>query len=68
MVAGLGRVPAVGDGLGWEGWRFEVVNIDCNRVDKVLATPPITHKLRPRDSEVSLRAPQNGGFIVRSGR
>jgi putative hemolysin len=32
----LGRVPAVADHFEWEGLRFEVVDMDRNRVDKVL--------------------------------
>jgi putative hemolysin len=39
MMAGLGRVPATGDAFSWENWRLEVVDMDGNRVDKVLATP-----------------------------
>jgi len=39
MMAGLGRVPATGDAFSWEGWRLEVVDMDGNRVDKVLVTP-----------------------------
>ena len=39
VMVGLGRVPAVSDSFQWEGWRFEVVDMDGNRVDKVLATP-----------------------------
>lgn len=35
----LGRVPATGDRADWEGWRFEVVDMDEKRIDKVLATP-----------------------------
>lgn len=35
----LGRVPATGDRVDWEGWRFEVVYMDEKRIDKVLATP-----------------------------
>jgi putative hemolysin len=34
----LGRVPATGDRADWGGWRFEVVDMDEQRVDKVLAT------------------------------
>jgi len=33
----LGRVPAVADHFEWAGLRFEVVDMDRNRVDKVLA-------------------------------
>ena len=35
----LGRVPAVGDASEWQGHRFEVVDMDGNRVDKVLVGP-----------------------------
>jgi putative hemolysin len=34
----LGRVPAVADHFDWEGLRFEVVDMDRNRVDKVLVS------------------------------
>ena len=34
----LGRVPASGDVATWEGWRFEVVDMDGKRIDKVLAS------------------------------
>ncbi len=34
----LGRLPASADHVDWEGWRFEVVDLDGKRVDKVLVT------------------------------
>ena len=34
----LGRLPDTADSVEWEGWRFEVVDLDGKRVDKVLAT------------------------------
>ena len=34
----LGRLPHTTDSVEWEGWRFEVVDLDGKRVDKVLAT------------------------------
>ncbi|MFZ5551460.1 MAG: hemolysin family protein [Pseudomonadota bacterium] len=34
----LGRLPRTTDQVEWEGWRFEVVDLDGKRVDKVLAT------------------------------
>ncbi|MBM4180228.1 MAG: HlyC/CorC family transporter [Betaproteobacteria bacterium] len=34
----LGRVPTVADHFEWEGLRFEVVDMDRNRVDKVLVS------------------------------
>ena len=36
----LGRIPSPGDFFEWEGLKFEVVDMDGNRVDKVLVTPP----------------------------
>ncbi len=36
MMAQLGRVPAAGDRWEWGGFRFEVVDMDGLRVDKVL--------------------------------
>jgi putative hemolysin len=34
----LGRLPRTADKVEWEGWRFEVVDLDGKRVDKVLAS------------------------------
>ena len=34
----LGRLPDITDRVEWEGWRFEVVDLDGKRVDKVLVT------------------------------
>jgi putative hemolysin len=34
----LGRVPRVGDGFTWGAYRVEVVDMDGNRVDKILVT------------------------------
>jgi putative hemolysin len=34
----LGRLPNVTDSVEWGGWRFEVVDLDGKRVDKVLAS------------------------------
>lgn len=38
MVTRLGRIPAAGDYFEFGGWRFEVVDMDRHRVDKVLVT------------------------------
>lgn len=34
----LGHIPAAGEYFVWRGWRFEVVDIDARRIDKVLAS------------------------------
>ncbi len=36
MMAQSGRIPRVADHFDWEGYRFEVVDMDGNRVDRVL--------------------------------
>ena len=42
VVTRLGRIPSAGDYFDWAGWRFEVVDMDRHRVDKILVakTPP----------------------------
>lgn len=37
VVDQSGRLPAVGESFDLDGWRFEVVDIDGRRVDKILA-------------------------------
>ena len=38
MMLLLGRLPKTTDTVEWDGWRFEVVDMDGKRVDKVLAS------------------------------
>jgi putative hemolysin len=38
MMLLLGDVPRTGAIADWEGWHFEIVDMDGNRVDKVLAS------------------------------
>ncbi|ACA18768.1 protein of unknown function DUF21 [Methylobacterium sp. 4-46] len=40
VISELGRIPTAGDTFEREGWRFEVVDMDGRRVDKVLAERP----------------------------
>ncbi len=35
----LGRLPNTADRVDWDGWRFEVVDMDGKRIDKVLVAP-----------------------------
>ena len=37
VLAHLGRLPATGETFNANGWRFEVVDMDGRRIDKVLA-------------------------------
>jgi putative hemolysin len=39
VMAFLGRIPSVSDHFEWNGLRFEVVDMDGLRVDKVLVVP-----------------------------
>ena len=34
----IGSMPRTGDATVWSNWRFGVVDLDGNRVDKVLAS------------------------------
>lgn len=38
MMTRMGRVPRVTDRFEWEGFRFEIMDMDGNRVDKVLVS------------------------------
>jgi putative hemolysin len=43
-VAGLALVelrhlPQVGEAFHWQGWRFEIIDKDGRRIDKLLAPP-----------------------------
>lgn len=39
MITRLGKVPEKGEGFEWNNYRFEVIAMDRNRVDKILITP-----------------------------
>ncbi len=38
MLAGFEAIPAAGDHFDWEGFRFEVLDLDGTRIDKVLVS------------------------------
>lgn len=42
VMTSLGRVPSVSEHFEWDGYRFEVVDMDRNRIDRLLVTrlPP----------------------------
>ena len=44
VLNGMRHLPKVGEAVVIEGWRFEVVDLDGRRIDKVLAT-----SVRPAD-------------------
>ncbi len=39
VITHLGRIPNAADSFEWDGMRFEVMDMDGNRVDKVLVVP-----------------------------
>ncbi len=44
IITNLGRIPAATDHFEWEGMHFEVLDMDGNRVDKVLVIPVPTDR------------------------
>lgn len=52
VMGQVGRVPAAGDHFLWKSWRFEVLDMDGLRVDKVLLeeTPPDPAEAEPEGS------------------
>lgn len=32
----MGKIPREGDHVEWEGWKFEIMDMDGNKIDKVL--------------------------------
>jgi putative hemolysin len=48
VLGQLGHLPEVGEHFEYEGWRFEVVDLDGRRIDKVLAIPP---KAKPDNAQ-----------------
>lgn len=39
LIRKIGHIPATGEYFDWRGFRFEVVDMDARRIDKVLVTP-----------------------------
>ena len=64
LLSHFGRIPDVGDHIEVEGWRFEVIDLDGRRIDKVLAVKG--QRLRPLSaySLIGLR----GDARLRCGR
>ncbi|HSV29669.1 MAG TPA: hemolysin family protein [Candidatus Omnitrophota bacterium] len=40
VLARLAHLPSIGESFNWNGWRFEVVDMDGRRIDRILAEPP----------------------------
>jgi CBS domain containing-hemolysin-like protein len=35
----MGHLPALGERFDYEGWQFEIIDLDGRRIDKILAIP-----------------------------
>ena len=46
LMAQMNRIPSVADHIMLEGFRFEVMDMDGRRVDRVLVVPPKRHRAR----------------------
>jgi putative hemolysin len=42
MLARLGHIPQIGDHVDWDGFRFEVVDMDGRRIDRLLVAPLVS--------------------------
>ncbi|MCK9532916.1 MAG: hemolysin family protein [Gammaproteobacteria bacterium] len=51
LLSLMAHVPSAGEYVDWSGFRFEVVDMDGNRIDKVLVTP-----LAPANGEAPQRS------------
>lgn len=57
----LGRVPRVGETFEWNGYHFEIVDMDGHRVDRLLVTPPAVGRV------VAQPGPQQTGDSAGTG-
>jgi len=53
MLYQLGYIPKAGEWLEWDGWRFEVVDMDGNRIDRLLVVPGKPDRGTERRDDVS---------------
>jgi putative hemolysin len=58
VLALIGHIPSVGATAEWRGYRFEVVDMDGRRIDKLLIMPP------PNDAEARTTAVLASGALL----
>lgn len=51
VITHLGKIPTATEYFDWQGMRFEVIDMDGNRVDKVIVIPVPTDKLDSRTQQ-----------------
>jgi putative hemolysin len=39
LIAQFGRIPQTGEHFDWRNYRFEVIDLDGARIDKILIVP-----------------------------
>jgi len=49
MMAHFARIPQVGEHFDWDGYRFEVVDLDGARIDKILVVPQGRQEIEDAD-------------------
>ncbi|MDH6062968.1 hemolysin family protein [Umezakia ovalisporum] len=49
VINHLGRIPVAADYFQWRGMRIEVMDMDANRVDKVLVIPMVDYEVATKD-------------------
>jgi putative hemolysin len=53
VMTWLGQIPKISDYFEWEGYRFEVVDMDRNRIDRLLVTKIAPGASAPGDEQAS---------------
>lgn len=48
VIFRLGHIPAVGESLDWEGYRFEVADVSANRIEKIRVGPVVEPSPEPK--------------------
>ncbi|MHC5827250.1 MAG: transporter associated domain-containing protein, partial [Nostoc sp.] len=51
VITNLGRIPAAADYFEWQSMRIEVMDMDGNRVDKVLVIPKASKSADTKKSD-----------------
>ena len=51
VLARFARIPQIGDHFDWDGLRFEIVDMDGRRIDRIMVTPLAYAEPAPVDSE-----------------
>jgi putative hemolysin len=51
VIAQFGRIPQVGEHFDWRGFRFEVIDLDGARIDKILVSRQPAPPLRSEEED-----------------